>query len=45
LLVAGKFYVLLATIGKPQQLDVKTGSLTINIALPRQAVSLLKLDW
>jgi xylan 1,4-beta-xylosidase len=35
----------LAQIGKPQKLDVKAGKLQINIALQRQGVSLLKLDW
>jgi xylan 1,4-beta-xylosidase len=35
----------LETVGNPQKLDVKAGSLVIDIVLPRQAVSLLKLDW
>ena len=35
----------LETVGNPQKLNVKAGSLVIDIALPRQAVSLLKLDW
>lgn len=35
----------LETVGNPKKLDVKAGSLTVDIALPRQAVSLLKLDW
>ncbi|HMI02447.1 MAG TPA: hypothetical protein VK541_08205 [Pedobacter sp.] len=35
----------LQTIGKPQQIQVKSGSILLNIDLPRQAVSLLKLDW
>jgi xylan 1,4-beta-xylosidase len=35
----------LETVGNPQKRDVKAGSLVIDIALPRQAVSLLKLDW
>jgi xylan 1,4-beta-xylosidase len=35
----------LATIGQPGKKAVKDGMLVIDIALPRQAVSLLKLDW
>ncbi len=35
----------LETVGNPQKLDVKAGSLVVDIVLPRQAVSLLKLDW
>ena len=35
----------LQTLGKPQQIQVKSGSVLLNIELPRQAVSLLKLDW
>jgi len=35
----------LATIGKPKKLEVKAGELILDIALQRQAVSLLKLDW
>lgn len=35
----------LAIVGKPKKLDVKAGQLVLNIALQRQAVSLLKLDW
>jgi len=35
----------LATIGKPKKLVVKAGELILDIAMQRQAVSLLKLDW
>jgi len=35
----------LETVGNPQKLNVKASSLVIDIVLPRQAVSLLKLDW
>jgi len=35
----------LETVGNPQKLDVKAGSLVVDIVLPRHAVSLLKLDW
>ena len=35
----------LATIGKPKKLEVKAGELILDIAMQRQAVSLLKLDW
>jgi xylan 1,4-beta-xylosidase len=35
----------LQTIGKPQKLNVTNGKLLVNISLPQQAVSLLKLDW
>ena len=35
----------LETVGKPKKLDVKNGELKIDIALQRQAVSLIKLDW
>lgn len=35
----------LAIVGKPKKMDVKDGQLVLNIALQRQAVSLLKLDW
>jgi xylan 1,4-beta-xylosidase len=35
----------LETIGSPQKLAVKGGNLAIDISLPRQAVSLIKLDW
>jgi xylan 1,4-beta-xylosidase len=35
----------LETIGKSYQLKPKSGKAKISIALPRQAVSLLKLDW
>jgi xylan 1,4-beta-xylosidase len=35
----------LQTIGKPVKVMVRDGSLKYNDVLPRQAVSLLKLDW
>ncbi|RZK56405.1 MAG: beta-xylosidase, partial [Pedobacter sp.] len=35
----------LAMLGKPKKLSVNNGTLTLDIALERQAVSLLKLDW
>ncbi|MFV8376281.1 GH39 family glycosyl hydrolase [Flavobacterium sp. LB1P62] len=35
----------LETVGNPQKIDVKAGTLVVDIVLPRQAVSLLKLDW
>jgi xylan 1,4-beta-xylosidase len=35
----------LETVGKQQKLEVKAGILGVAITLPRQAVSLLKLDW
>ena len=35
----------LETVGTPKQLPVSQGKLDVNIALPRQAVSLLKIDW
>lgn len=35
----------LETIGKPQKLTVNNSRLSINIMLPRQGVSLIKLDW
>ncbi|TDD94709.1 GH39 family glycosyl hydrolase [Flavobacterium cellulosilyticum] len=35
----------LETVGNPQKLDVTLGNLVVDIVLPRQAVSLLKLDW
>ncbi len=35
----------LETVENPKKLEVKAGSLLIDIVLPRQAVSLLKLDW
>ncbi len=35
----------LETVGNPQKLDVKAGNLVVDIVLPRQAVSLMKLDW
>jgi len=35
----------LETMGKAQQLSVKDKRLTVNISLPRQGVSLIKLDW
>jgi xylan 1,4-beta-xylosidase len=35
----------LATVGKPMKVKVTGDKATINITLPRQGVSLLKLDW
>jgi xylan 1,4-beta-xylosidase len=35
----------LAQIGKPQKMAVKAGKLQVDIALKRQAVALVKLDW
>lgn len=35
----------LETIEKPLRKNVKVNSLTLNISLPRQGVSLLKIDW
>lgn len=36
----------LETMGKPEKLNTKADqSLTINISIPRQGVSLLKMDW
>ncbi|WP_462221035.1 GH39 family glycosyl hydrolase [Ferruginibacter sp.] len=35
----------LQTIGKPEKLKVINGKLAVNISLPQQAVSLLKIDW
>ena len=35
----------LETVGKPVKKTVKDGMLVVDIALPRQAVSLLKMDW
>jgi xylan 1,4-beta-xylosidase len=35
----------LETMGKPRQLKVTNGAVKIAVALPRQAVSLVKLDW
>ncbi len=35
----------LATVGRPVKKTVKNGKLLVSIALPRQAVSLIKLDW
>lgn len=35
----------LQTIGKPEKLKVSAGKLLVNISLPQQGVSLLKLDW
>lgn len=35
----------LQTIGKPEKKKVNAGTLKLNIDLPRQGVSLLKLDW
>lgn len=36
---------MLETIGKPQKQNVKDGRLTINVEMPAQAVSLIKLSW
>jgi xylan 1,4-beta-xylosidase len=35
----------LETVGKPSKQKVTNGVLVVNISLPRQAVSLIKLDW
>ena len=35
----------LQTIGKPEKLKVTASKLSLNISLPQQGVSLLKLDW
>ena len=35
----------LQTIGKPETRRIKAGHLVVNISLPRQGVSLLKIDW
>ena len=35
----------LQTIGKPKSRSVKSGSVIVDIVLPRQGVSLLKMDW
>jgi xylan 1,4-beta-xylosidase len=35
----------LETIGKAEQLRVENNQITLNITLPRQGVSLIKLDW
>lgn len=35
----------LQTLGRPQKMKVKAGSLMVNISLSRQGVSLLKIDW
>jgi xylan 1,4-beta-xylosidase len=35
----------LATLGKPQRKAIVNGRLTLKVALPRQAVSLIKMDW
>ncbi|MGV3589445.1 MAG: GH39 family glycosyl hydrolase [Adhaeribacter sp.] len=35
----------LQTLGKPQKHKTKNGSLSLNMSLPHQGVSLLKLDW
>ena len=36
---------MLKTVGKKQKLKAKSGNAVINFSLPRQGVSLLKLDW
>lgn len=35
----------LQTMGKPQSLEVSSNHLLVNISIPRQGVSLLRLDW
>jgi len=35
----------LQTIGKAAKKKIKNGELVMNMTLPRQGVSLLKLDW
>ncbi len=35
----------LQTIGKPEKRRVKAGCVIVDIVLPRQGVSLLKMDW
>ncbi len=35
----------LGTVGKPKKIQVQQGKLDLNINLPRQAVSLIKVDW
>jgi xylan 1,4-beta-xylosidase len=35
----------LQTMGNAQKLNTRKNSLTLNISLPRQGVSLLKIDW
>jgi xylan 1,4-beta-xylosidase len=35
----------LQTMGKPEKLKVAGGKLVVNISMPQQAVTLLKLDW
>jgi len=35
----------LKTMGKPAKLNVDKGTANVNISLPRQGVSLVKLDW
>ncbi len=35
----------LATIGKPEKVKITGGKATVNLVLPRQGVSLLKMDW
>lgn len=35
----------LQSIGDAQQLNTRSNNLTLNISLPRQGVSLLKIDW
>jgi xylan 1,4-beta-xylosidase len=36
---------MLATMGKAQKLKTTSGKLTIPVSIPRQGVSLLKMDW
>jgi len=35
----------LATLGNPQEMTVKTGTLTLPFGLPRQGVELLRISW
>jgi xylan 1,4-beta-xylosidase len=35
----------LESIGKPQKINITNGTAEINISLPRQGVSLLKIEW
>jgi xylan 1,4-beta-xylosidase len=35
----------LQTMGDPEKVNIKNGSLDISVVLPRQAVALFKLDW
>jgi xylan 1,4-beta-xylosidase len=35
----------LQTLGKPEEMKVRAGRLKVNFSLPRQGVTLLKMDW